>query len=323
MVNYSRIEKIRVSNKGQSLVEVAVFGAFLLIVLGFLLNSGMEYNYQQEVKMDAFRRAMQMASASPVPKAQVVQEDKDVHFPDPSDMFALGTRGSIKSSSSVFWSNNSTQLDYATPETSPTKRFVFNPRHPLVSIQNRTYTTAALEPEYASNVIPGHNSILNGVPHTFVINDLSQTKVFQEERDFGSKEVMVLMNGTTVDCEAQYCEKDILGQVKFNSPRGGFEYYPVYNVTDGDVGEQPNIIAFLNDQAGQINSTLEARQVENKTLDKNSYLTLTEDAGSYTSSEILNNHETIKHVIITATGEDGPTFVFRDAEPSKTWTTPK
>jgi hypothetical protein len=321
MVNSSRIKKNRLGHKGQSLVEVAVFGSLLLMVLGLLLSSGLEYNYKQEVKMEAFRRAMQMASASNVPKTHTVQEIKDVHFPDPSDIFALGSRGSIQGVSEIFWSNNSTPLDYSTDETRPLKRYVFNPSSPLVGIQNRTYTTAALEPEPGS-IIPGNNSILNGIPDTFVVGDLSQTKVFQAQEGYGTKDVMVLMN-TPANCPNVYCEKDILGQVEYTSPRGGKQYYPVFNVTDGEVGDPPNTIAFLNRDAGQINSTLERQQVVNKTIVKDSSLRLVEDANTYTSTDTLNNKETLEHVIISIGGPAGPTFEFGDAKPTTTWTTAK
>jgi hypothetical protein len=328
MVNFSRIKENRMGHKGQSLVEVAVFGAFLLMVLGFLLNAGMSYNYQQEVKMEAYRRAMQMAAQSSTPKGQVVQVVKDVHFPDPSDMFALGSREAIQSAGSVFWSNNSSQLDYATPENSTTKRFVFNPDSPpatRVSILNRTYTTAALDPQHAS-IIPNKNAILNGVPVPYVVNDMSQTKVYQAEKDVGTKEVMILMN-TSIDCEIQYCEKDILGQLEYNAPRNGTAYYQLFNVTDGDMGEEPRELAFLNQEAGQLNTSLERLQVVNKTIQRDSTLTLDEDSSSYTSRELLNSAETMNHVIMIDNGggpvHDDANFIFHDPEPSKTWTTPK
>jgi hypothetical protein len=322
MVNFNRIKKYRADRKGQSLVEVAVFGSFLLLVLGFLLNQGLQYNYQQEAKMEAFRRSLLTASGSSIPKPHSVQVIKDVHFPDPSDMFAMGERNAIRGTAEVFWNNNSNELDYQTPATSSSAQYVFNPDSPLVAPVYQNYTTAALD-IWPAGIITGRNATLNGVTEVYRVGGPASTRVYQAQPGFGSKQVMVLMDTYIPDCEEEYCEKDILGSVEFGGRFGGKQYWPVFNVTQGEVGAPPQVIAFLNKDAGQINETLANQQVVNKVIEKNRSLTLTEDANTRTSIEALHSNEHIKHVIMTQSGDQGPTFVFPDAEPAKTWTTPK
>ncbi len=310
-----------VDHKGQSLVEVAVFGSFLLLVLGFLLSQGLQYNYYQEVKMEAFRRALRTAAGSSISKQHTVDLRKDVHFPDPSDMFALGQRTEIRSSSGIIWSNNSNQLDFQTPETTPSSQYVFNPDSPLVSPVYKNYTTSDLE-IHDGRIISQRNAILNGVTEPYYVGDVSQTRVYQPD-PLSTKQVMVLMNTLIPDCEEEYCEKDILGSVEYNANRGGIQYWPVFNVTQGEVGQPPGAIAFQNDEAGQLNKTLGMQQVTNKVIHKDRGLTLNENADMRSSIEALNNVEHIEHVIMTRDGEDNQIFEFGDAEPSKTWITPK
>ncbi|MCX5707807.1 MAG: hypothetical protein NTY14_02310 [Candidatus Omnitrophica bacterium] len=322
MVNFSWIKENRPGNKGQSLAEVAVFGSLLLMVLAYMVSQGVSFNYEQETKMEAFRRAMQKASASNVPKAQVVDVRKDVETPDPTDMFGLGGRSTVQArtgAQGVYWSNNSTPLDYATLDTSESVQYVFNPDSNLVAPVIREYTTAALEPEPGS-IIVNTDSILKGVNDIYNIGSLAQTKVYQQEPGYGTKQVMVLMNDT--DCLEDYCEKSILDSTKYDSARSGLEYYGVYDVS-GNAGDPPAVIDFLNPNAGQMNSTLEVQQVVNKDIKRDSTLGLVENANSYTSTESLNSAEILNHVIITSSGRDDVTVTFGDAEPTKTWTTPK
>ncbi|MFA4888093.1 MAG: hypothetical protein WC628_00760 [Candidatus Omnitrophota bacterium] len=50
------------SRKGQSIVELALFGSLLLMVFGALLTYIQRYNDQQYVQMEAFRRALEKAN---------------------------------------------------------------------------------------------------------------------------------------------------------------------------------------------------------------------------------------------------------------------
>ncbi len=54
---------MQTSARGQALLELAVFGTIALAALGFLIRVGLKMNYDQEVRMMAFRRALAAASA--------------------------------------------------------------------------------------------------------------------------------------------------------------------------------------------------------------------------------------------------------------------
>ena len=85
---------------GQALVELAVFGAFFLMLLGVLLSYGLKYNFQQKAQMTAFRRALKIASDQDrgTGSAMVVE---DRAIPDPATMFGIGSTAPIMASASV------------------------------------------------------------------------------------------------------------------------------------------------------------------------------------------------------------------------------
>lgn len=330
MVKLKRINQDRINRKGQSLVELSVFGSLLLLVLGVLLNYGLQYNYQQEVKMESFRRALKAAGESNLAKTQEVMLFKDLLIPDPSDRFALGQRDTFRGSGSVFWSNKTSisDMDFSTPERTPSVNYTFNPGNdfeygffPNSAWQtaniNRTYTTANLV--HANGAITTIGPlILKGFSDPY---PGSQGKVYQAEEGWGPKEVMILMDHEAGgNCVAAYCPKTILDEATIIN-RGVSDYYPVYNVT-GNVGQVPSIIKFLDGEGGQINSTLGYMQVDNKVIDKHRSLTLTENPTQYQSSETLGDTEAITHVVITSSGDDSPTIVFSN-KPVATWTTSK
>jgi len=54
--------KVLNNKRGQALLELAVFGALILILFGYLLSYMQRLNDQQYVQMDTFRNALQMAN---------------------------------------------------------------------------------------------------------------------------------------------------------------------------------------------------------------------------------------------------------------------
>jgi len=80
--------------KGQAILELAIFGSILIMLLGILINYGLRYNYQQQVMQQAFRKALASAAVSmndhtSISVAHAVVEDK--HIPNPADPFAVGS----------------------------------------------------------------------------------------------------------------------------------------------------------------------------------------------------------------------------------------
>jgi len=76
--------------KAQALMEVAIFGAIIIMLLGVLISYGLRYNYQQKAMQQAFRKSLAKAVVEPgVPIANVLISDE--HVPNPSDTFGVGS----------------------------------------------------------------------------------------------------------------------------------------------------------------------------------------------------------------------------------------
>ncbi len=85
---------------GQALVELAIFGAIFVMILGALLNYGIRYNLQQEASMTAFRRALRIASDQNKGTGSYMIMGED-HIPDVTDTYGLGSKTTIAASASV------------------------------------------------------------------------------------------------------------------------------------------------------------------------------------------------------------------------------
>ena len=84
--------------KGQAILELALFGSILIILLGVLINYGMRYNFQQQVMQQAFRKALGLAAAR---RSATYVLIKDRHIPDPSNPFGVGSLTPVSSTASV------------------------------------------------------------------------------------------------------------------------------------------------------------------------------------------------------------------------------
>ncbi len=89
---------------GQSLLELAIFGSLLLMLLGVLVGYGLRYNFQQQATMEAFRKAQEFAykddEGAPRGSASYTVI-KDRHIPDPQNPFGVGQVSPIMASASV------------------------------------------------------------------------------------------------------------------------------------------------------------------------------------------------------------------------------
>jgi len=75
---------------GEALLEVAIFGAIIIMLLGVLINYGLRYNYQQKAMQQAFRKSLNKAVVEPgVSISNVMISDE--HIPNPSDTFGIGS----------------------------------------------------------------------------------------------------------------------------------------------------------------------------------------------------------------------------------------
>lgn len=92
---------------GQALAELAIFGTVMLVVFGYLLNYGLNYNYSENAQMIAFRQALKKAYAARETyntSSVVVVRDKPI--PDPSSPFGVSSRFPVVASASAVWSND-------------------------------------------------------------------------------------------------------------------------------------------------------------------------------------------------------------------------
>jgi len=139
------------NKKGQAILELAIFGSILIMLLGILVNYGLKYNFQQQVMQQAFRKALGIAAKEPSSTYILI---KDRHIPNPSNPFGVGSVAAVSSSASVV-------RDYRMDETADTAGEL-----PRIDIeapdgQLRSYKTAAFRDEY--NVPEGDLSKYNGV----------------------------------------------------------------------------------------------------------------------------------------------------------------
>lgn len=89
--------------KAQALLELAIFGTLLVMLLGVLINYGLRYNFQHQAMQETFREVLAASKAKNDYATYAVIKDK--HIPDPTDPFATGSFVPISDSESVVWSN--------------------------------------------------------------------------------------------------------------------------------------------------------------------------------------------------------------------------
>ena len=83
-------------SKGQAILELAIFGSILIMLLGVLISYGIAYSSRQKIMQEAFRKALASAAVSgpnysgtPISVSHSLL--KDIHIPNPSDPFAVGS----------------------------------------------------------------------------------------------------------------------------------------------------------------------------------------------------------------------------------------
>ena len=93
--------------KGQALTELGIMAGIVLVALAFLVRVGMKMNYDQEIRMAAFRRAMAAAQADNTTDRDAM--GTTFHYishrqmPNPSDGFRLMPRNRTEASAFVEW----------------------------------------------------------------------------------------------------------------------------------------------------------------------------------------------------------------------------
>lgn len=95
-----------INQKGQAILELATFGSVVLFCLALLIHFGLQMNYQQNVQMQAFRKALKLAYYKQGPNSQAgLMMMKDKPAVDPRDRWGFADRVSVGANASVTWSN--------------------------------------------------------------------------------------------------------------------------------------------------------------------------------------------------------------------------
>lgn len=100
-------KRVRFGQQGQAMLELAIFGALTIGALGFLIRIGMKMNYDQEIRMAAFRRALAAASADNQTDMDAMGTAfhyvADRQMPSPNDGFMSLLRERTEASAFVEW----------------------------------------------------------------------------------------------------------------------------------------------------------------------------------------------------------------------------
>jgi len=75
---------------GQALIEVAVFGAIFVMILGAMISYGLRFDNNQRIQQQAFRRALKIASDQTTGGGTYMLME-DVYVPNPGDPFGIGS----------------------------------------------------------------------------------------------------------------------------------------------------------------------------------------------------------------------------------------
>ena len=103
------MKKLASNDKGQAILEMAIFGALVLFIFGILVSFSQGFDSQQYVKMEAFRRTLQKActyqgstsgGAGGSVQLSFIENRRNV---DLSGGFKKGSPSATSGSSSVFW----------------------------------------------------------------------------------------------------------------------------------------------------------------------------------------------------------------------------
>lgn len=126
------------ANRGQALLELAVFGAITLAAIGFLIRVGLRMNYDQEVRMAAFRRAM-AAAGSDNGTAQdamgtLFHYATSRQMPNPGDGYVSLPRERSEASAFVEWGD---RLSYAFDDSNIVSTVFAGPADPSMGLKTQ------------------------------------------------------------------------------------------------------------------------------------------------------------------------------------------
>ena len=223
--------------KGQAILELAIFGSILILLLGVLLNYGLKYSYQQQMMQYAFRRALLSAGGnSPDPTTQMVLRDR--HISSSTDVFSVGSVTPFGASAAIVRSN---MLDQTPDNDEEMPKVAYDVASGASDRQVNTYTMAGFN----------YNSDEQGY-------DLKKAKRRYEEV-YGANTFWRIDDGENpLDWDTGEPVEEVQN---VNNNKGGFarftkwlkEHFPAKHPTAGVEDEEPPFaVKIMDDCNGQI-----------------------------------------------------------------------
>ncbi len=90
--------------QAQALLELAIFGSIIIMLIGILLNYGLRNNFQQRLQQQTYRKALaasQESGQNNKPSSVAYLQVEDKHVVNPSDTWGLGTVYPFQAQASV------------------------------------------------------------------------------------------------------------------------------------------------------------------------------------------------------------------------------
>jgi hypothetical protein len=308
MRNWKSLRMSCLNNRAQSLTELATFGSVLLVVLSFFIRLGLQYNYQQETNMRAFRMAMADAINTDTPDSSasfILVEDN--HIPDPQDVSGVGELVAAQGSASVTWGNSLYKKDpYEVSGDLPTLTYVVN--------ENTVEVTTA----GYMNINPASAPVLYIKPYGQVFRQAigwNQIRCYRPDPSNDDVGVMVRLAGNQTDIVAIVARsaKEPMFQIVGVIPKNGDHGDPITGLkllasSEGMVN--PEYFALNDDlyydgdydgtedvRKAELQGLLPDTEVKIKRLDSLRLEETPGDSGHYRSTDhIATSMETTHHV---------------------------
>ncbi|MFH0763271.1 MAG: hypothetical protein V1925_05230 [Candidatus Omnitrophota bacterium] len=228
----------RTKEKGQALIELAVFGSIILIVFGILLSFIQQFNNQQYAAMETFRRALEKAntyqgktSEGAGASVQFIMS-QNRRQADLSGGFRKGASTSVGSSANIFWAvpkvgNNPESLvvmrinedqkvaryrDYVSDKDDEKKSFR---TEDMETTSESSFNEAVSKQESPTAIATTKSSRAKDTLHTIIPYTIRKKEA---EDDYDDSNDQILQEGTFWDLtQGLYLDTD--GQYKYRSDK--------------------------------------------------------------------------------------------------------
>lgn len=261
-----KIKWLKYNRCGQAVVELAIFGSLILFAFSMLLTYGQRLDGQQQVKMDAFRKALQNAYYRNSSVSYTIK--RDTHNADLFAEYGKGQNSSSGASGSVMWvkgapgeEESTDQLSYAfyqvndnllgNPETGLERR----PKTIINSIGKEVETMSPVSvwkehknmtSDYDGSLVPGAYVTVKQEGPAGITNSrearLQETLTTDEFTRFNDK--CYDSGGHLVNCDVEASPSE---------QRPAFNYTtPEYPTTQGAYQKDNNRIAYSEANVGTV-----------------------------------------------------------------------